>query len=212
VLEGHKIRLPKGALTALRTADPPFATVIDRVGPFAMRRARAPTDFVALARAIIYQQLSGKAAATIYGRYAALFPGSIPTAEGTAKVHYATLKKAGISRQKQAALRDLSRHVSTGRLPLEHLGRLPDEELIERLVAVRGIGRWSAQMFLMFHLGRHDVWPEDDLGIRKAVARLYELPEPLTRRPMIEFGVRYRPYRTIASWYLWSWLDGGATL
>jgi 3-methyladenine DNA glycosylase/8-oxoguanine DNA glycosylase len=209
VQTGEKIRLPRGALVRLRAADPALGSVIDRIGRFAMLRGQADNDLEALARAIVYQQLSGKAAATIYGRFRALFDARrFPMPEEILTVHHTRLRKAGLSRQKQAALRDLCRHVADGRLPLGNAAApLADEELIDRLIAVRGIGRWSAQMFLMFHLGRLDVWPEDDLGVRKAVAHLHALIAVPSRREMLAHGEAYRPYRTIASWYLWRSLD-----
>ncbi len=207
------MRLPRGALAWLRDADPALASVIDRVGRFAMRHARASSELEALARSIIWQQLSGKAASTIFGRFCALFDGSgFPSAEAILATHPARLKKAGVSRQKQAALEDLCRHVVSGRLPLGHLATLDDEALVQRLVEVRGIGRWSAQMFMMFHLGRLDVWPEDDLGIRKGVARLRGLDALPDRKTMRALGERYRPYCTVASWYLWRSLDAEAQI
>jgi 3-methyladenine DNA glycosylase/8-oxoguanine DNA glycosylase len=162
----------------------------------------------ALVRAIVYQQLSGKAAATIFRRFVALYgEGPFPPAEAILRTHHARMRKAGLSRQKQAAVRDLCRHVADGRLPLHDVSQLEDEALIERLTAVRGIGRWSAQMFLMFHLGRLDVWAPDDLGIKKAIARVRGWSELPDRKRMLAEGERYRPFRTVASWYLWRSLE-----
>jgi len=168
----------------------------------------AETHLASLIRAIVYQQLSGKAAATIYGRFRALFDeDAFPSAQEIRRIHYTKLRKAGLSRQKQAALRDLCRHVVQGRLPLHDVEEHDDEVLIERLTAVRGIGRWSAQMFLMFQLGRLDQWPVDDLGVRKGVALLLGTDQLPKRKEMEAWGERCRPYRTVASWYLWRSLE-----
>ncbi len=206
--EGMVVKLPRGALAKLRKADGGLATVINTVGRCRMRIGHAPTHLASLTRSIVYQQLSGKAAATIFGRFRALFPeDSFLTAEEIRRVHYTKLRKAGLSRQKQAALRDLCRHVVHGRLPLDDVEDLEDEALVERLTAVRGIGRWSAQMFMMFQLGRLDVWPVDDLGVRKGVALLTGAEALPGKREMEAWGERCRPYRSVASWYLWRSLE-----
>jgi 3-methyladenine DNA glycosylase/8-oxoguanine DNA glycosylase len=190
-----------------------LAAVIERIGPFTMRQNLARNDLEALVRAIVYQQLSGKAAGTIYGRFLDLFPGeAFPTAEEIRRVHHTRLKKVGLSRQKQAAVRDLCRHVASGSLPLGRLGRLADDIVIERLTAVHGIGRWSAHMFMMFHLGRIDIWPVDDLGVRKGVMIVQELDSLPTPRAMAALGERYAPYRSLAAWYMWRSLDAEAQL
>lgn len=206
--EGRPVRLPRGALARLRRADDGLARVIDQVGRCRMRVGYAETHLASLVRAIVYQQLSGKAAATIFGRFRDLYPqDAFPSAEQIRRTHYTKLRKAGLSRQKQAALRDLCRHVCEGRLPLHDVEEHDDEVLIERLTAVRGIGRWSAQMFLMFQLGRLDQWPVDDLGVRKGVALLTGAEELPGKREMEAWGERCRPYRTVASWYLWRSLE-----
>ena len=205
---GTKVRLPRGALARLRKADPGLARVIEQVGPCRMRVGHAPTHLASLVRAIVYQQLSGKAAGTIYGRFLDLYPDcEFPTAARIRRTHYTKLRKVGLSRQKQAAVRDLCRHVVEGRLPLHDVDEHDDEALIERLTAVRGIGRWSAQMFLMFQLGRLDQWPVDDLGVRKGVALVQGRDTLPGRKEMEAWGERYRPYRTVASWYLWRSLE-----
>ena len=210
---GTKIRTPRGALAHLRRADPGLAAVIDRVGPFVMRQKQARNDLESLVRAIVYQQLSGKAAGTIYGRFCDLFQGArFPKPTEILATHHTRLRKAGLSRQKQAAVRDLCKHVESGALPLGKLGRLEDDAVIERLTAVRGIGRWSAHMFMMFHLGRVDIWPIDDLGVRKGLTLVQELDSMPTPRTMLELGERYAPYRTLAAWYMWRALDGEAQL
>jgi 3-methyladenine DNA glycosylase/8-oxoguanine DNA glycosylase len=152
--------------------------------------------------AILYQQLAGKAAATIHRRLLALLGGKTPRPEDIRRVGDAELRRVGLSRQKVAYLRDLAERARDG-LPLAGLSRLPDEAVIEALTRVKGIGRWTAEMFLIFRLGRLDVWPVDDYGIRKAMQRAYRkraLPEAEWMRRTAE---PWRPYRTVASWYLW---------
>ena len=204
------LKLPRGALAALRRGDPALGRVIDRVGPFRLVTTRAEGHLAALVRSIVYQQLSGKAAATIHARVLALFPeGRFPTPEEVLDADEAALRGCGLSRQKLAALRDLCVKVESGDLPLDRIDDLDDEPVIEALTQVHGIGRWSAEMYLLFHLGRLDVWPVTDLGIRKAVARLVgreDLPHPDAVR---EVGERFRPYRSVATWYLWRTLDEG---
>lgn len=204
------ISLPRGALARLRKADPQLARVIDRVGPCRMEvgATKGRTSLEALVRSIVYQQLSGKAAATIYSRFRAHFgDAAFPEADAILALHHTRYRKAGISRAKQAAIRDLCKHVADGRLPLHDVHDLPDDDLVTRLTAVRGIGEWSAQMFMMFQLGRLDVWAPGDLGIRKGLALVRGLPELPDKKRTIAEGDRYRPYRTIASWYLWRSLE-----
>ncbi len=204
-----KLRLPPRTLARLCSADPALRPVFDAVGPCKLMVGNASCNLESLVRAIVYQQLSGKAAGTIYGRFLALFDGDgFPEPQVIGAVHHATLRKAGISRQKQAAIKDLCRHVTSGRLPLDDLETLEDDALIERLTAVRGIGRWSAQMFMLFHLGRIDVWPTGDLGVRKGVQQLRGLAEIPTPREMQAFGEAYAPYRSVVAWYMWRWLGG----
>jgi 3-methyladenine DNA glycosylase/8-oxoguanine DNA glycosylase len=166
--------------------------------------------FAALARAIVYQQLSNKAAATIFGRVCAHFPrGHVGlTPERMLALSDARIRAAGISRPKLTALRDLARRSAAGEVPtLAQARRLSDAEIVERLVAVHGIGRWSAEMFLMFFLGRPDVLPVDDYSLRKAYARAFgkrTLPSP---QALEKRGEKWRPYRTVASWYLWATLN-----
>jgi 3-methyladenine DNA glycosylase/8-oxoguanine DNA glycosylase len=201
---------PKAAIRHLRTADPDLAGVIDAVGPFAMQLNPARSVFTALARAIVYQQLSNKAAATIFGRVCAHFPrGHVGlTPERMLALSDARIRAAGISRPKLTALRDLARRSAAGEVPtLAQARRLSDAEIVERLVAVHGIGRWSAEMFLMFFLGRPDVLPVDDYSLRKAYARAFgkrTLPSP---QALEKRGEKWRPYRTVASWYLWATLN-----
>jgi 3-methyladenine DNA glycosylase/8-oxoguanine DNA glycosylase len=183
-----------------------LARLIDAVGPFRMRLKRLPSVFAALTEAIVYQQLHGKAAATIHSRLCALFPGSRsgPTAKQLMQTSDEALRGVGLSRPKLAALRDLARRALDGEVPgLAAVHQMDDETVIERLSQVRGIGRWTAEMLLMFRLGRPDVLPVDDFGIRKGFAvafRKRAMPSP---DAVAKHGNRWRPYRTVASWYLW---------
>jgi 3-methyladenine DNA glycosylase/8-oxoguanine DNA glycosylase len=212
-LRRRKLRLPRGALGHLRTADPALGRLIDKVGRFDLRVGLPGDELAALTRSIIYQQLSGRAAATIVDRFVRLFgKGRFPRAAEILAAKDTKLRAAGLSRQKIAALRDLAEHVHSGRLPLEEMTALDDAELEERLCAVRGIGRWTAHMFLLFHMGRPDVWPASDYAIRKAVKRLHRRRELPDMRAMDRVGRRYRPFCSVASWYLWRSLDGDATM
>ncbi len=195
-----------GRLDALR-ADPALARLMDRIGPPTLTRTEMASPFEALARAIVYQQLSGKAAATILGRVEALFPRRRLTPEGLATMDDASLRAAGLSRGKTAAMRDLARHTLGGTVPTKAaLARLGDEEIVERLTVVRGIGRWTVQMLLMFRLGRPDILPIDDFGVRKGYAIAFGGAMP-TPKELAEHGRRWRPNRTLASWYLWRATD-----
>jgi len=201
---------PKKAVRHLKAADPALAEVIASVGPFAMQIKSSRSLFGALAEAIVYQQLSNKAAATIYGRVEALFPrakkGFTPRHILGAKDE--ALRSCGLSRAKLLAVQDLARRVHADELPtLEAAAALDDEALIERLVTVRGIGRWSAEMFLMFRLGRPDVLPLDDYSLRKAYAKAFGKRKLPTPEALARHGEKWRPYRTVASWYLWRTLE-----
>jgi DNA-3-methyladenine glycosylase II len=201
---------PRKALAHLSAADPALGAIIEAVGPFRMELKASRSLFGALAEAIVYQQLSNKAAATIYGRLEALYPRAT---DGFTPRHILStpdekLRACGLSRAKVLAVQDLARRVAGGELPtLEETRTLGDAELIERLVKVRGIGRWSAEMFLMFRLGRPDVLPLDDYSLRKAYATAFRkrsLPSP---QALAKAGEKWRPYRTVASWYLWRTLE-----
>ncbi len=200
--------LPRTALATLKRADPALGRLIAKIGPYPAPTPYPDGHLAALVRSIVYQQLSGKAAATIFGRVRELFAGDrFPSADQIGQKSDAELRACGLSQQKLSYLRDLAARASDGRLDFSRVGELPDEVVIEHLTAVRGIGRWSAEMFLMFHLGRHDVWPVDDLGIRKAVMVLHGLPSMPAPRELHPIGERYRPYRSVASWYLWRLLE-----
>ncbi len=201
---------PAKAIAHLRAADPALAAIIDTIGPFRMQLKVSRSLFGSLAEAIVYQQLSNKAAATIYGRVEALYPdapdGFMP--RHILKTPDEALRGCGLSRAKVLAVQDLARRVEQGELPtLDVAQEIPDAELIERLVKVLGIGRWSAEMFLMFRLGRPDILPLDDYSLRKAYAKAFRkrvLPSP---NALEKAGQKWRPYRTVASWYLWRVLD-----
>lgn len=201
---------PAKAVAHLRAADPRLAAIIDTVGPFRMQLKVSRSLFGSLAEAIVYQQLSNKAAATIYGRVEALYPDAPDgfTPRHILKTPDEALRGCGLSRAKVLAVQDLARRVEEGELPtLDVAQGIPDAELVERLVKVRGIGRWSAQMLLMFRLGRPDVLPLDDYSLRKAYAKAFRkraLPSP---KALEKAGAKWRPYRTVASWYLWRVLD-----
>jgi DNA-3-methyladenine glycosylase II len=186
----------------LREADPAMARAIDAVGPCTLTLER--DYYLALVDAIISQQISIKAAATILERVRALCaPDPTLTPGHIAALSEDELRAVGCSRAKAIYLKDLSARIVEGALDLEGLRELPDEEIVAQLVAVRGIGRWTAEMFLIFSLGRLDIWPVDDLGIVIAAQGLYDLPARPKRKELLALGEPLRPYRTIAAWYLW---------
>lgn len=198
------------AVAHVGAADPKLGAVIDAVGPVALELKKTPSLFGALAEAIVYQQLSGKAAATIHGRVCALFPRAAhgPTAAHVARVADARLRSAGLSAAKVLALKDLARRELAGELPtLAEARALDDATIVERLTAVRGIGRWTAEMLLIFRLGRPDVLPVDDYGVRKGFARAHRKRALPTPRDLARHGERWRPYRTVGSWYCWRALE-----
>lgn len=193
---------------ALRSADPKLARAIDVVGPCTMLPRRDGTHFDHLARAIVYQQLSGSAASTIYGRFLAQCGnGDAPTPEQILAHDEPTLRACGLSTAKTLAVRDLARHVVDGRLPMASLDTMADEAIIESLIQVRGVGRWTAQMFLMFRLGRPDVLPVLDLGVRKGAQKIYNTRALPDAERLEKIARNWRPYSSIASWYCWRILD-----
>jgi methylated-DNA-[protein]-cysteine S-methyltransferase len=201
---------PEAAVSHLRAADAPLGRLIDAVGPFRMQLQKAPSLFGALAEAIVYQQLNGKAAATIFARLCALFPNA---ASGLRPEHIlgasdVKLRSAGLSGSKSLSLQDLARRTQAGELPtLGEAQRLDDEAIIKRLTEVRGIGRWTVEMLLIFRLGRPDVLPVDDYGVRKGFALTFKKPELSAKTELEKRGERWKPYRTVASWYLWRATD-----
>jgi DNA-3-methyladenine glycosylase II len=179
-------------------------SMLDRVGPADLRRGRPRREhFAELARAILYQQLAGRAAAAIHGRFAALFDGELPTPDAVLALPLDTLRGVGLSASKAASIRDLAAKVLDGSVQLDRIARLPDDEVVRELTLVRGIGPWTAEMFLIFQLGRLDVWPVGDFGVRKGYALLYGLAEPPAPADLAPLGDRFRPYRSIAAWYCW---------
>ncbi len=192
----------RAALRHLRRVDPVLAEIIGQVGRY--RMVRRPERFQALVRAIIFQQLAGRAAQAIYDRFAGLFPGArFPSPRQVLAAEETALRGAGLSRQKLLYIRDLARHVADDQLNFHRFARMDDEQIIADLTRVMGIGRWTAEMFLMFNLGRPDVLPVDDLGDRNAVFKHYRMKLPPTPKQLREFGERWRPYRSVAVWYLW---------
>jgi 3-methyladenine DNA glycosylase/8-oxoguanine DNA glycosylase len=195
---------PAIAVDHLRASDEILAAVIDAVGPFRLQPIGASSIFGALARAIVYQQLTGKAAATIFARFCALFPGAEPSPEQVLAASEDQLRGAGLSRSKLLSLRDLAGKTVSGEIPtLADIQRMEDQAIIECLTEVRGVGRWTVEMLLIFRLGRPDVLPADDYGIRKGFARAYAQGELPARKDVETYGIRWKPYRTVASWYLW---------
>ena len=187
----------------LARRDPVIAALIKRHGPCGLADAQHEDAFTALVHAIISQQLSTKAAATIARRFDALFDGP-PTAGAVAQVDDEQLRAVGLSSQKVRYMRDLSARVMDGSLPLAMVNELSDEDVIQSLTQVKGIGRWTAEMFLMFRLHRPDVLPVDDLGILKAVPRAYGLRKMPRPERLTKIGEPWRPYRSVACWYLWA--------
>jgi DNA-3-methyladenine glycosylase II len=194
----------------LRAADPVLRDLIDRIGPLdedARRRGRPDDAYGALLRAIVGQQLSTRAARAIYARVLDLFGGRVPKPTELLAIEPDVLRAAGLSRAKVAYLRDLAQRVETGQLEIDHLTDLPDDEVSAQLLAVKGLGRWTVDMFLMFHLRRPDVVASGDLGIRRAVELAYGLPARPSIAEVERIAEPWRPYRTTACVYLWESLD-----
>jgi DNA-3-methyladenine glycosylase II len=192
------------AVRYLRSADAVLANLMERAGPFALKIRRLHDPFEALARNIVFQQLHGKAAEAIHARVVALFGGGKLRPEDILGAKEEELRGAGLSAAKLAALRDLAAKTLDGTVPtLARMRRMTDEEIVERLTKVRGIGRWTVEMLLMFRLGRADVLPVGDFAVRKGFALAYGLAESPKPKELTEFGERWRPYRSVASWYMW---------
>jgi DNA-3-methyladenine glycosylase II len=193
----------------LKRVDPVLARVIEQVGPCRIELRTDGTHYNALTRAIVFQQLSGKAAGTILSRFNAIYPANAPTPEAVLATSDERLRAVGLSRQKIAYMRDLSLKVTTGDLPLDAVEHMADDDLIAHLVQVKGIGRWTAQMFLMFRLGRPDVLPELDLGIQNAIRKAYRMRKRPTPKQVKRIGAKWSPHSSVASWYLWRSLENG---
>jgi DNA-3-methyladenine glycosylase II len=195
------------AIQALKTADPKLGAIIDRVGSCTFDQSQhSGTVLDSLARSIIYQQLSTKSATAIYHRFLKLYENGM-SAEAILNTPDESLREVGLSRQKIVYVKDLAQNVLTGLPTLEELESLDDETIIETLTKVKGIGRWTVQMLLIFRLHRWDVLPVDDLAIRAGIRRVYELEEMPDRKTVLEIGKAWKPYSTIASWYLWRSLE-----
>jgi DNA-3-methyladenine glycosylase II len=196
----------EGTAALVRQA-PEFAPFVEAHGPADLRRARPRrTHFAELARAICFQQLAGAAARTIHGRFELALDGDV-TPEGVLALPVESMRAAGLSANKTASIRDLAEKVVGGEVELDRVAKLSDDEIIRELTLVRGIGRWTAEMFLMFQLGRLDVWPVGDLGVRKGYAAIHgraDLPRP---KELESLGEPLRPYRSLAAWYCWRAAD-----
>ncbi len=195
------------AKRSLSVADERMAQIVKKVGPF--KPGVVANAFQALIHSIVHQQLSMKAARTISGRVLDLCPRRRLSPAALVALTDQQLRGAGLSRQKVTYLRSVCDHFQTGQLKPRRLARLSDEEAIEQLVDIRGVGVWTAEMILMFTLQRPDVWPVDDLGLRNALKKWYRIPTTAKRDRLIRAGERFRPYRSVACWYLWSSLDTG---
>jgi DNA-3-methyladenine glycosylase II len=193
-------------LVVLAKRDRVLRPLIRASEPPVLPRARRRPHFAELARMICYQQLAGRAATAIHGRFEALFDG-VPTPEAVLAMPIESMRGAGLSAAKTASIRDLAEKVDAGLVELDRVARLPDDEVVRELVLVRGIGEWTAQMFLMFQLGRLDVWPVLDLGVRAGYARLYGWPEVPTPKQLQPEGDRFQPFRSLVAWYCWRIVD-----
>jgi DNA-3-methyladenine glycosylase II len=202
-------RVSAAAATAeIARRDPVMAGLIERAGPLRIRPPRDPDPFVELAQAIAYQQLAGRAAAAIWSRVAALFDGAM-TPERVLETPDEAFRSAGFSAAKTRSVKDLADKILAGVVPVDRLRRMPDDEIVERLTQVRGIGPWTAEMFLIFTLRRMDVWPVLDYGVRSGYRTAYRLKELPTPKELQAEGERFRPYRTVAAWYCWRAVELG---
>jgi DNA-3-methyladenine glycosylase II len=199
----------KPAIQHLRRNDPVMAAIIDRVGAYAMQYR--PPEFEALVRSIVYQQLSGRVASVIFARLAAA-AGTPLTPLGILKLRPAKMRSLGLSKAKTEYIRDLARHTRDGKVVFENLAGFSDAQVIECLTQVKGIGAWTAHMFLMFALARPDVLPVGDLGIRNAIRKAYGLSQLPSPAEIEEMAGKWRPWCSVASWYLWRSLEGDANL
>jgi DNA-3-methyladenine glycosylase II len=195
------------AIRHLKSSDPVMARLIEQVGSCVFETRDDGKHFDHVARAIVYQQLSGSAASTIFRRFTELYGGRVPAPAELLATPEERLRSVGLSRQKIGYLLDLARKAESGEVDFDSLHTLDDAMIVERLTKVKGVGVWTAQMFLMFRLGRPDVLPDLDLGIRKGIQRAYRLRKEPNAARVHEIGKSWAPYRTIACWYLWRSLD-----
>jgi 3-methyladenine DNA glycosylase/8-oxoguanine DNA glycosylase len=204
---------PLEAVDHLKAVDGTLGAFIERSGPLELKPGRHRTPFEALLRAIAYQQLSGKAAGTIHGRVLDLFPRGRPDPERLLTLPENRLREAGLSGAKTRAVRDLAEKALDGTVPSpRELGTMSDADILQRLIRVRGVGRWTVEMLLIFDLGRPDVLPLDDLGIQKGFRNLYAMKKLPAARTMNRRGRHWQPFRSVASWYLWKAADGAAAM
>jgi DNA-3-methyladenine glycosylase II len=199
----------RAAIVHLRKSDPVIARIIERTGPY--RIQYRPPDYSTLARSIVYQQLSGKAAGTIYGRFEAALPRGV-TAGGVLKLQPERMREIGLSAQKCKYLLDLSEKTRAGIIRFRALPGMSDEDVVEHLTQVKGVGVWTAQMFLIFALRRTDILPTGDLGIQNAMQKAYALESAPKPQEVERIAIPWRPYASVASWYLWRSLDNVAAL
>lgn len=199
------------ALKHLTAADPILAALIARVGPCQLEPELDRTPFQALVRAVAYQQLHGKAAATILGRFLALYkPAAFPTPQKILDTPLESITSAGFSRPKATYVKEIARMTVEGVVPSrQQMRRMPDDEIIDRLTQIKGVGRWTVEMLLIFTLGRLDVLPVDDFGVRNGFAITYRKRKLPDAHQLRRHGERWRPYRSVASWYLWRAVDQG---
>ncbi|HTQ84914.1 MAG TPA: DNA-3-methyladenine glycosylase [Candidatus Solibacter sp.] len=200
----------RAAVRHLKRADPVMRRIIIRVGPCLLHERVQTNPLRALVGAIIAQQISWHAARTVEARFFAIYGcdstdrhARFPEPERILATPVRKLRAAGLSRQKVSYIRDIAARAASGELPLAHLGRMKDDVIMERLTAVKGIGRWTAEVFMLFSLGRPDVLPVDDLGIQHAIRLAYKLRRIPSEKKMLELAEVWRPYRSVASWYLW---------
>jgi DNA-3-methyladenine glycosylase II len=202
----------KQAVTHLKKSDPVMAQIIAAVGPCRFKLRSEGTHYEAVFRSIMYQQLAGAAALAIHRRVQALYGGRDPTPEELLATPDEALRTAGLSRQKLAYLRDLSARTASGELQMQGIDLLSDVDVITSLTTVKGVGRWTAEMFLIFRLGRPDILPDLDLGVRNAIKRAYRLRKVPDSKRVHKIGARWAPYRSVATWYLWRSVAGDAAI
>jgi DNA-3-methyladenine glycosylase II len=196
---------PEAARRHIMRRDSLLGALVKQIGPTDLRRRGTP--YQSLFRALLYQQLAGAAAATIERRLLALFDDCVPEPQVLRATDIEKLRSVGLSRQKASYMHSLAEHFASGQISNRALARMSDEAVIEHVTQIKGIGTWTAHMLLMFSLGRPDVLPTGDLGVQKAIQEVYELAEPPDPKTMLQIGEPWRPYRTIASWYLWRTRD-----
>jgi 3-methyladenine DNA glycosylase/8-oxoguanine DNA glycosylase len=199
--------MSKVALAHLRLVDADLGAIIDRVGPYRLKARKDGTHFDYVVRCIVGQQLSGKAAQTIYSRVLALYGNTYPSPLQLLKTPVPTLRAAGLSGRKVEYILELADRTHRNTIAIQRIHEMPDDDVFETLMAVRGIGRWTAQMVMMFRLGRRDVLPELDLGIQKGVQKMLRLRKLPTPARLQKIGAKWSPYRTYAAWYLWRSLE-----